>query len=203
MKKEKIPEVKKEKVQSAMLLFKTSMVGPLNPIELMILKNLLTWATGGKMTTINTKKYDNIGFWVSSKKAVEWGMSARKLFSVLKKMNRPLYKNDPKSLILTSERVHTKNRGSRTFIIFNPSIINQIIEWEALDEDQKDKFEHLINARICQRQDINIQTNNFLKFAKINKMDLDEISKKIKMGLNNKNETKEPKGKIIPFDRAI
>ena len=195
----------KIKIGCSMGLFKYDIIGKISPIEMFILKNILEWAKSDSMTKLNNFKYDNVGFWVSSKKAQDWGMQKYQLKYVLKQLHRPLKKSDPKSIILFPCKVNSPGRsGSRTFVVINPSILFQIIEWGALSNNRKNDYQHLIFQTICQGTPIETQASNFLKLEKIVGTNIGEISTKIKLGMNKgKKELPKEDTKIIQFNRNI
>lgn len=191
----------KIKPQMILELFRPEYIKLFDTAELLFLKNVLTWASK-PLQSMQSKafKYDNIGFWVSSKKATDWAMTVRKYRSTIKKLNMPKIQNEQSSKVLCSARVQNLKRlGSQTYVIFNASMLYKMICWEGLNEDYKFQFTTFIDSTLCHNQKDGIakQTQNFFKIDKVINTNAKEISQKIRQSLKE-NKTDDINN-IIPF----
>lgn len=191
----------KIKPQMTLELFRPEYVGMFDTCELLFLKNVITWASK-PVQSMQSKnfKYDNVGFWVSSKKAVDWGMTVRKYKSTIKKLNQLKIKDDSSSKILCSARVQNiKRLGSQTFIFFNTTMLYKIICWEGLNEDMETQLSTFINRTLCNNEKDGIikQTQNFFRMDKLKNGNTKEISVKIRQALNTTKNTE--KKNVLEF----
>jgi phosphopantothenoylcysteine synthetase/decarboxylase len=184
---------KKPKVISALGFFNIEYVSKINLYQMVFLRQFIPWFSdvdNSKMTKIHFV-HDNVGGWISIKTmAPEWGMTALQLAKAIKKLNRPIDPNDPTTQIIISVRVANtkkgKGRGSRTFIVLNPAMINKIICWEALTEKMSDKIKYGISLNCCDGKKEEEQLKNFMKLAKLCNEKHTEYSSLIKTGLEEK-----------------
>lgn len=170
-------------------LFRPEYVGLFDTCELLFLKNVITWASKPIQSMQSRKfKYDNVGFWVSSKKASDWAMTVRKYKTTIKKLNNPKKKEDPSSKIICSARVqNVKRLGSQTFIFINASMLYKMICWEGINKDMEYQLNTFINRTLCndEKDGIIKQTQNFFKMDKLINGNAKEISQKIRQSLND------------------